>query len=144
MKYIFILILAAQIVLAQSANGVSSNGEIYTNNIGTVKVIHTENSVISIKNDFNKDGNYDVLKGDNIIKMGSNEYWVRNTTLTAYSGNIITFGNELKINENKIMDQVSATNGYIIVFEEGTGNIDVYIANEFGSKDSDVISISYR
>lgn len=140
MKYILILLVSVQIVMSQSGNGSASNME---HNFTLLNIVKPELAVNLVENDFNLDGYIETLKGEKIIKISNHEYWVKNTTLSTAEGDIISFGKDLKINNQEVTKQVQAKNGYIVIFEQGTSILEIYLADEHGSKDSDVFVINY-
>lgn len=135
MKYLIFLILAVNLTLAQAANGSGSVS------VRLLNVINTHNSVTYINEDLNADGKTEILKGERIIKTGENEYWIRNTSLTTESGDVVSFGDKIKKNSKPLINQLKSEYGYILEFNTGGNEIIVYFADLNGSKDSDGISI---
>lgn len=138
MKYLLFLLISVNLVLAQSANGKSSQY------ITILNVIKTENTVNYIKADLNNDGSMEILNGENIIQVNEKEYWVKNSELRTESGSVYEFSNNLMKDNKSVSEQVKAEYGYILVFADGLSNIEVYIAGEKGSKESDPLMISAK
>ncbi len=143
MKYlIFIFLMSGlsfNLSFSQMANGSNSSSSSSIKHV--VKIINTHASVRYVNTDFNKDGRKEILKGESIIKLAEGEYWVKNTTLTSEEGDVFTFNNKLRKNGEPVIRQVTAEYGYIIIFIPDSDYIEVYLASESGSKDSDVIFI---
>jgi len=135
MKYLISVLLITGLSFSQMANGSNSLFK------PIVKVINKSASVSYLHKDFNSDGRKETLKGESIIYLGENEYWVKNTTLTSEDGNVFTFNNKLKKNNTLVIRQVTAEYGYILVFYPNENGAEVFIAGENGNKESDPITI---
>lgn len=138
MKILIIILLSVSISFAQMANGESSK------NLPLVSIVKPEGPLTYLNKDLNKDGKFEILRGEKIIKIGDNEYWVKNTEMTSSGGDIYTFYNKLKKNDAPVVRQVTADYGYILIFEPGNENVEVYLAGETGSKESDPLFISLK
>lgn len=113
------------------------------NNILSVKLIKTQENLSFLKNDYNGDGNYEIITGSRIVKTDENEYWINNAKLKSSDGSEIIFGNRLYANNRQVISQVNSDYGYIVIFENGSNTIEVYIADVNGAKNSDVILLNY-
>ena len=134
MKYLLFLFIAVNIVFAQSANGS------YVSNVHYIGIAENRNVAGSVEG-FNLPGNLGILKGEKIVNLGNNEYWISNTELTSVNGDVYIFSESLYKNVLLVIDQVNARYGYVLVTQPGENEAVVYIAGEKGNKTSDPISI---
>jgi hypothetical protein len=61
---------------------------------------------------------------------------------TLSNGNVYTLYGKLKKTDIPVIKQVDAEYGYILIFNDDSNDVEVYIAGENGNKNSDVIYIS--
>jgi hypothetical protein len=136
MKYLIFVCLAVNLVFCQTPK------DIYSLNVIALTITHPSVPVNYLYDDLNNDGRSELLKGESIIKMNESEYWVKNVEFTSSNGNVYTLYGKLKKNDMPVLKQVEAEYGYILIFNDDSNDVEVYIAGENGNKNSDVIYIS--
>ncbi len=95
--------------------------------------------LLSIVDDFSKDGELETLNAEVIKKIAKNTYWVKNAQLLGSKNEIILeLGLFLRINGNKSINQIPAINGYVIELvgtPDDWRNLFIWLADENGGKD---------
>ena len=137
MKYLICLAIIINIGFSQT------KGE-YSDLVSSVRIIEAGSQSTYINKDLNADGKIEILSGEKIVKVGEDEYWVRNTTMTTENGDIYTFSNKLKKNDDPVIRQINSEFGYILQFQPGESVTYVYIADETGNKNSDAIALKLQ
>ncbi len=134
MKYILFLLMMVNIVFAQMANGKNSSMAYVTGISGNL-------NLSGVNESYKLPEAGAILKGELIINLGNNEYWLKNSELTSASGDVYVFSESLLRNGVPVIDQVDAKYGYILVTTPGQKEAVAYIAGEKGSKASDPVEI---
>ena len=134
MKYLLFLLIIVNVAFAQMANGKSSTLAYVTGVSGSLNISEVNERYIL-------PGMSAVIRGEMIVNLGNNEYWLKNTELTSADGDIYVFSVSFLKNGFPVIEQVDAKNGYILVVTPGTKEAVVYIAGEKGSKSSDPVEI---
>ncbi len=126
-----------------SASSVNTFKEPYEALINYNRTINTGSKInpLFINADLNNDGKKEFLTG-NILQVSIDEYWIKNTTMKTSEGDEYSFNSFLLRNGYVLIDQVQAKYGYILVFKDGSQEIEVYLANIKGEKFSDVFIIT--
>ncbi|MBE2218997.1 MAG: hypothetical protein IAE90_12380 [Ignavibacteria bacterium] len=133
MKYLLFLVIVVNIAFSQTTNGM------YATNVQYIGIVDNRN--IGSVEGFNLPGSIGMLKGEMIISLGNNEYWIRNSELTLVKGDVYIFSENLLKNGIPVIDQVNAQYGYVLVTQPGENEAVIYIAGEKGNKTSDPVSI---
>lgn len=103
---------------------------------------------LSIIDEFSKTGELETFNAEVIRKIGKNMYWVKKAQLLDSKNEIILeLGTYLYTNGTKALNQVPATNGYVIELvgsDDKWKNLLIWIADKDGEKDSDFISLEFN
>lgn len=110
---------------------------------GTLKIEIDDfrNSAEFTNKSINYDENKSGFSNSIIIKTAKNEYWVKNVEINSKSGDVYSFNDVLMKNHMPLIKQVTAFYGYVLSFLPNSDVVEVYIADEIGSKNSDAIFI---
>jgi hypothetical protein len=133
---LIILLFIVSSSFSQMANGEASYSP-------KVSLTNTGLIFFTLETDLNSDGSNEVFKGS-LIKLNNDEYWIQNTELKTSKGDYYSFGKKLLLNGKQVISQENADYGYVVVLHKGQDEIDVYIAGEYGNKNSDVLILSMK
>ena len=104
--------------------------------------------ILSIVDEFSKDGELETFNAEVIKKIGKNTYWIiKAELLDSKNEKILELGKFLRTKGNIALNQIPAVNGYIIKLvgsPDDWRNLYIWLANEKGEKDSDAISLEFN
>lgn len=134
MKYLILLFIGINLSFGQIKEGSLS---------GTLKLETDDfrNLSKSANKNINYNGNRGGFSNAIIVKIAENEYWVKNVEINSKSGDVYSFNDVLMKNHLPLIKQVTAFYGYVLSFSPNSDVVEVYIADETGSKNSDAIFI---
>lgn len=136
MKYLaFLIILSFNLSFAQLSKDSNLSGS------ASVKESDLLTNLNYYNQDFNEDQQMETLRGEKVVRLSNNEYWIVNGELVTSNGNNFRFNNKLTKNNNVLLQQVNAENGYILSFTPHESEAEVYIADGHGNKASDPLTI---
>lgn len=138
MKKLIILLIITGISYSQM-----NYSEFSDQNILSVKLVKFNEMINYIYKDLNRDGKGETITGSKIIKIKENEFWVQNAKLNSVYGEEIIFNIRLLFNKERVISQVNSIYGYIIIFENGSNTLEIYLADVNGNKNSDAVFINF-
>lgn len=109
---------------------------------------YPETKTLSIVDEFSKEGVLETFNAEVFRKISKDTYWVKNAELLDSKNDVILeLGTYLYSNGTKVLNQVPAVNGYVIEFVGSPANwknLFIWLSNENGERDSDLISLEFN
>lgn len=135
--FVIILITGIRVIFSQTSS---------TDNSAVINIIKPENlPAVTMNTHFEKitDFNNAEITEDKITYIEKNELWVKNISLITKENSVIKFAEKIYKDDVPLMDQLNSDFGYILYFDKKFNIIEVYIADKYGRKNSDVIFLEY-